>query len=69
MSDSARHRWGDPVRFQFKTERECERCGMVKVTRHEPFVRPWQEFFRGLDRIKCDSTPACDARNEQRQAA
>lgn len=69
MSASTRHRWGDPVRFQFKTERECARCGTIKVTRHEPGVQPWQEFYRDLDRIPGEGTPACDARNEARQPA
>jgi hypothetical protein len=69
VTTSTRHSWGEPVRFQFKTERECERCGTIKVTRHEPGVLPWQEFFRDLDRIPGDHTPKCDARNEARQAA
>lgn len=54
-----RHSWGDPVRFEFKTERTCTKCGITKVTRHEPGVRPWLEFFRDLERIQCELTPAC----------
>ncbi len=62
-----RHRWGERVPFEHKTERECRRCGMVKVTRHEgegAFDRPWTEFWRDCDQIRCDATPPCDARLE-----
>ena len=49
-----RHRWGDKVVISpNKTEREClNRCGIVKVTRHE--------FWRGLDRIEGAGTPVCE---------
>lgn len=61
-----RHRWGDPSRFDHKTERECQNgCGIVRVTRHESqggkdihFV----EFYRGLDKIECKGTPPCTGR-------
>jgi hypothetical protein len=58
-----RHKWGEPLRFRLKTERQCEHCDIVKVTRHEPGERPWVEFYRGLDRIITDNnrTPACVA--------
>lgn len=56
-----RHSWADPVRFPNKTERACVLCGIVKVTRHEPGVQPWLEFFRGLERIQCERTPRCEA--------
>jgi len=59
----SRHRWGEPLRFERKTERECANCGLVKVTRHEfegGQERHWTEFWRGLDRIECDGTPACE---------
>lgn len=58
---AGRHSWADPVRFEHKTERLCVLCGIVKVTRHEPGVQPWLEFFRGLDRIECERTPACES--------
>lgn len=54
-----RHRWGEPVRFPYKTERTCVACGVVKVTRHEPGEQPWLEFYRGLERIPCERTPPC----------
>lgn len=60
MIKSARHSWGEPVRFQYKTERECARCGLIKVTRHEPAAaHPWLEFWRDGARLKGDGTPAC----------
>lgn len=61
MTTSPRHSWCDPVRFlrASKTERECEKCGLVKVTRHGAFTRT--EFYRGLDLIEGKGTPACVA--------
>lgn len=56
---STRHRWGEPDRLQFKTERECTRCGLVKVTRHEPGVLPWVEFWRACERVPGDGMPPC----------
>lgn len=53
-----RHKWSAPIRFRFKTERACERCGIVKVTRHDGDY-PWIEFYCGLDRIISDHTPPC----------
>lgn len=60
-SKPRRHRWGDPVRFPYKTERTCvvEGCGITKVTRHEPGEQPWLEFYRNGERIKCTNTPPC----------
>lgn len=63
-SKVGRHSWGEPVRYQFKTERCCLLCGTVKVTRHEPDRHPWLEFWRGLERIKCESTPPCTGKIE-----
>lgn len=55
-----RHRWGEPVRFAHKTEREClNGCGIVKVTRHEDDI--WTEFWRGGERIFSNHTPVCEA--------
>lgn len=56
-----RHRWDDPVRFQYKTECECTVCHIVKVTRHEPGEQPWLEFYRDGERIWCERTPECSA--------
>lgn len=57
------HRWGERVVVSpNKTERQCLRCGIVKATRNEcEGGRPlfWTEFWRGLDRIEGDGTPAC----------
>ncbi|MGD9766789.1 MAG: hypothetical protein AB7U62_04020 [Pseudolabrys sp.] len=57
---TARHSWCEPVRFPLKTERECRQCDVVRVTRHEPGERAWQEFWKHGTRIKCDRTPPCD---------
>jgi hypothetical protein len=58
-----RHRWGEKQVFPHKTERQCLNCGIVKVGRHEVEGgrdRYWTEFWRDLDRIECDGTPACE---------
>jgi hypothetical protein len=55
-----RHQWGEPARFVYKTERVCLRCGLCKVTRHEP-ASTWIEWWRGVDRIQTERTPACVA--------
>ena len=55
---TTRHRWGDPVRFERKTERECSRgCRTIKVTRHEGGL-PWQEFWRDGEIIARAGEPA-----------
>lgn len=61
LGKPGRHHWGEPVRFEYKTERTCTLCDLVKVTRHEPGQHPWLEFYRGLERIDCDRTPPCEA--------
>lgn len=57
-------RWGDKVTVTpHKTETACLDCGIVKVARHEweaSLPRHWTEFWRGLDRIECVATPACE---------
>jgi hypothetical protein len=67
-----RHRWGDKVAFPNKSEREClNGCGTIKVTRHEfqgGRDLHWTEFWRGLDRIEGEGTPACEPIQEQVQA-
>jgi hypothetical protein len=59
-----RHRWGDKTVISAqKTERECQNCGLIKVSRHEVEGGRdvyWTEFWRGLDRIECDGTPVCE---------
>lgn len=58
-----RHEWGEPARFHHKTERECRRCGLLKVTRHEadgPRDVHFQEFWRGLEQIRTTGTPPCE---------
>lgn len=58
-----KHRWGEALRLLHKTDRECINCGLVKTTRHE-FEGGreviWTEFWRGLDKIESDATPACE---------
>lgn len=46
--NARRHKWSEPNRFPFKTERVCQRpgCGLIKVTRHEPGEHPWVEWWR-----------------------
>ena len=58
-----RHRWSGKTTFPNKSERYClNGCGIVKVTHHEVEGGRevhWPEFWRGLDRIECEGTPAC----------
>lgn len=55
-----RHSWSAPSRIsEHKTERECVKCGLVKASRHEGDEH-WTEFWRGLDRLPDDRTPACE---------
>lgn len=60
-----RHRWSEKTSFPLanKSERECLDCSLVKVSRHETEGGRqvyWTEFWRGLDRIECTGTPACE---------
>jgi hypothetical protein len=59
---NARHCWGEPMRFRFKTERTCLSCGLVKVTRRDAgdCAIPWVEFWRDGVRVEAKGTPACD---------
>lgn len=55
-----RHSWGPPYRQQYRTERVCLNCGLVKVTRHEPGALPWVEFLYKGRRAECGGrTPEC----------
>jgi hypothetical protein len=58
-----RHSWGDPVRSEYRTERTCRRCGMVKVTRKDEMPY-WIEWHRDGRRIESERTPPCDERLE-----
>lgn len=58
----SRHEWGQPERFAHKTERQCLKCGLLKVTRHEaegPRDVHWTEWWQGLDEIASRTTPSC----------
>lgn len=66
---STRHKWAAKIEVSpHKSERQCIRCEMVKVSRHESEGGReihWQEFWRDLDQVDCsDGTPPCDARLE-----
>jgi hypothetical protein len=55
-----RHSWGEPARFEHKTEREClNGCGVIRVTRHEG-GRHWVEFWRDCEKISTGKTPICE---------
>ena len=60
-----KHRWGEPVTFPFKTEREClNGCRTIKVTRHESeggHAVAWREFWRDGEQLPGERTPACEA--------
>lgn len=58
-----RHQWSEPTRFLYKIERTCVRCGLCKVTRHEPTATwpTWIEWWRDGERIKSERTPVCVA--------
>ena len=60
---AARHSWSDPYRTQHLTERRCWACGLMRVTRHEPGILPWTEFWRDGVRIEAEDgssrTPSC----------
>lgn len=65
-----RHTWSDPYRTEYATERACWTCGLVRVTRHEPGVRPWVEFRRGgRGGVRADDgsgrTPPCEGEAPQ----
>lgn len=74
-SAGQRHSWSEPSRpTRFKTERECSRCGLVKVTRHEgipgaPGESHWTEWWRGFERIHTDNTPPCESLDAVMEAA
>ena len=59
-----RQSWGEAVRFPLKTERECRKCGCVRVTRHDagPSRPPWIEFWLNGERLSVEGgrTPVCE---------
>ena len=58
-----RHAWDAPVRPDINnTFRSCSKCGLVRVTRHEPDNRPqhWVEFERDGQKVSASKTPACE---------
>jgi hypothetical protein len=71
MTNPPRHSWGPPTHIPHaialprKTERQCEKCGLVKVTWHEVDERGLEkyrtEFWRGLERVEGVGTPVCEA--------
>ncbi|SDD94351.1 hypothetical protein SAMN05216337_1017110 [Bradyrhizobium brasilense] len=58
------HRWGEPVNFPYKTEREClNGCRAIKVTRHEAegaHNRDWTEYWRDGEQLPGTNAPECD---------
>lgn len=63
---SERHKWGEKVRFgNYKSEAQCLRCELVKVSRHESEGGRevhWKEYWRDEELISRDEMPVCDAR-------
>jgi hypothetical protein len=58
-----RHSWDEPVRPDINnTFRSCRKCGLIRITRHEPDNTPqhWVEFERDGQKIASAKTPACD---------
>jgi hypothetical protein len=66
---STRHKWGERIEVSpHKSERECSRCEVVMVSRHEREGGRevhWKEFWRDCERIECEARPPCDARREK----
>lgn len=59
---SERHKWVERQRLFDRTNRQCMKCWLWKVTRHEPDARPqhWIEWYRpDGSRVPGDATPAC----------
>jgi hypothetical protein len=65
---TARHKWSDPHRTEYRTERTCIKCGITKTTRHDGDGFPWIEFYRDDHRIVTDNnrTPECEQQQEQK---
>lgn len=56
-----RHKWVERNRVVDRTERQCMKCGLWKITRHERDADPphWVEWYRGKIRVPGDLTPQC----------
>lgn len=60
----SKHRWNEPVRPDLNnTFRSCSKCGLIKITRHEPDNEPrhWIEFEMEGRKITATKTPICEA--------
>lgn len=58
------HRWSNPLRPDLNdTLRTCGKCGLVKISRHEPDNQPqhWTEFEMEGRKIPAVKTPICEA--------
>lgn len=66
MTVSTRHKWGEKVRFgNYKSEQQCLRCELVKVSRHESEGGRdvhWKEYWRDGEIVSRGDMPICDAR-------
>ena len=67
---STRHKWGQRIEVSpHKSETECIRCDVVRVSRHEwegGREIHWKEFWRDCELISSGGpTPPCDARRER----
>lgn len=60
-----KHRWAKPVSPDLNnTFRTCIKCGLIRITRHEPDNWPphWTEFERdGAKVVSTKPTPKCEA--------
>lgn len=55
-----RHKWGEPVLLEHQTERTCEHCNLVKITRHEQ-GNCWREWRHpaSKNQFAMPMTPPC----------
>lgn len=63
VKQHGKHAWESPVRNDpNNTFRTCRKCGIVRITRHEPdnFPPHWQEFERDGAKVNAKPTPACE---------
>lgn len=56
-----KHKWGDPMRLQGRTERTCAHCEIVKITMHPPHGLPWREWRHPDNPVsfQMTNTPPC----------
>jgi hypothetical protein len=60
---STRHKWGERQPLQYRTERHCLRCGMVRATIHQSIhEQPWDEWWLDGAQIKSEQRPPCNGR-------